>query len=110
MNYIDELAAAIRSRVDPAILPKTDVDRLFRIYAALALAKGAEVTAEDVHNAWAAWECDRKPNSPSIVPFEQLRPDVQRTDEPFVDAIHQAVQARSRDHRNRGHRPGEQWP
>jgi len=91
MNYIDKLAAAIRSRVDPAILPKTDVDQLFRIYAALALAKGSEVTAEDVHNAWAAGECDRKPHSPSIVPFDALRPDVQRMDEPFVEAIRQAV-------------------
>ncbi len=94
MNYIDELAAAIRSKVDPDILPKTDVDRLFRIYAALALAKGAAVTAEDVHNAWAAWECDRKPNSPSIMPFDRLSADVQRTDEPFVDAIQQAVRER----------------
>src|SRR5712692_6717403 len=94
MNYIDELAVAIRSRVDPAILPKSDVERLFRIYAALALAKGADVTAEDIHNAWAAWECDRKPNSQSIVPFSQLRTDVQITDQPFVEAIRQVVRER----------------
>src|SRR5579884_3934624 len=59
MNYIDELARAIRARVDLSILPRSDVDRLFRIYAVLALAKGSQVTARDVHNAWAAWECDR---------------------------------------------------
>ena|SRR5215472_6071497 len=95
MNYIDELAVAIRAKIDPAILPRTDVERLFRIYAALALAKGEDVTAEDIHNAWAAWECDRKPNSPSIVPFDQLRPEVQRTDEPFVEAVHQVVRERA---------------
>ncbi len=89
MSYIDDIATSIRARVDPAILPKSDVERLFRIYAVLALAKGPEVTAEDVHDAWAAWECDRKPDSPSIVPFDRLTPRVQRMDEPFVQAIHE---------------------
>ncbi len=96
MNYIDELAVAIRAKVDPAILPKSDVPRLFRIYAALALAKGEAVTAKDIHDAWAAWECDRKPNSPSIRPFEELSPEVQRSDEPFVEAIRQVVRERVR--------------
>jgi hypothetical protein len=94
VNYIDELAQAIRAEVDPAILPKSDTDRLFRIYAVLTLAKGAEVTAKDVHDAWAAWECDRKPESPSIVPFDQLTIDVQRLDEPFVEAIHRVARER----------------
>jgi hypothetical protein len=92
MNYIDDLAAAIRSRLDPGLLPKSDADRLFRIYAVLALVKGLSVTAKDVHDAWAAWECDRRPHSPSIVPFQQLTPEVQRIDEPFVEAVRQAVQ------------------
>ncbi len=56
MTYIDEIANDILARVDPAILPKSDVPRLFRIYAVLTLAKGTDVTAEDVHDAWAAWE------------------------------------------------------
>ncbi len=96
MTYIDEIAQDIRARVDPAILPKSDVDRLFRIYAVLVLAKGPEVTAKDVHDAWAAWECDRKPESQSIVPFDQLAPSVQRIDEPFVEAIRQAAREQLR--------------
>jgi hypothetical protein len=96
MTYIDELARAIRSKVDPAILPKSDTNRLFRVYAVLALAKGAEVTPEDVHDAWAAWECDRKPQSPSIVPFDRLAPEVQCMDEPFVEAIRQVARERLR--------------
>ncbi len=96
MTYIDVIAQSIKSRVDPAILPKSDVERLFRIYAVLALARGAEVTIEDVHDAWAAWECDRKPQSPSIVPFDRLRPEVQRMDEPFVEAIRQVASERLR--------------
>src|SRR5205085_2987118 len=88
VNYIDELAQAIRARVDPGYeLPRTDTQRLFRMYAVLALVKGTGVTAKDVHDAWAAWECDRKPHAPSIVPFVQLPPETQRLDEPFVAAI-----------------------
>jgi hypothetical protein len=95
MTYIDEIAQAVRALVDPAILPKRDVERLFRIYAVLVLAKGVEVTIEDVHDAWAAWESDRKPDSPSIVPFDQLTPRVQAMDAPFVEAIHQVARERS---------------
>jgi len=94
MTYIDQVATEIRRRVDPAILPKTDVERLFRIYAVLVLAKGIEVTVEDVHDAWAAWECDRKPQSSSIVPFDQLTPRVQAMDEPFVEAMRQVARDR----------------
>lgn len=92
MNYIDELAEAIRARVDPGYrLPETDTQRLFRMYAVLALVKGTGVTAKDVHDAWAAWECDRKPQAPSIAPFVQLTAETQRLDDPFVAAIHAAV-------------------
>ena len=92
MNYIDDIAQAIRARVDRAYeLPKTDTQRLFRIYAVLALVKGIGVTAKDVHDAWAAWECDRKRQAPSIVPFGQLPAETQRLDDPLVAAIHAAV-------------------
>jgi hypothetical protein len=92
VNYIDEIAQAIRERVEPGYqLPRTDAQRLFRLYAVLALVKGAGVTAKDVHDAWAAWECDRKPGAPSIVPFVQLTAETQRLDEPLVAAIHAAV-------------------
>jgi hypothetical protein len=95
MTYIDEIAQAVHALIDPAILPKSDVPRLMRIYAVLMLAKGTDVTIEDVHDAWAAWECDRKPESASIVPFDQLTPRVQAMDEPFVQAIHQVARERS---------------
>ena len=92
MNYIDEIAQAIRARVDPGYqLPKTDIQRLFRMYAVLALVKGTGVSAKDVHDTWSAWECDRKPEAPSIVPFLQLPAETQRLDEPLVAAIHAAV-------------------
>ena len=61
------------------------------MYAVLALVKGIGVTAKDVHDAWSAWECDRKAQAPSIVPFMQLPAETQRLDEPLVAAIHAAV-------------------
>ena len=90
MSYVLELADRIRARVDPAIVPD-DADSLFLMYAVLALVKGTGVTAKDVHDAWAAWECDRKPQAASIVPFVQLTAETQRLDEPLVAAIHAAV-------------------
>jgi hypothetical protein len=94
MSYLTELANAIRSEVDPQLLPEGDTASLFRIYAVLALAKKDRVTAEDVHNAWAAWMSGRDPEHPSIKRFDELPSEAQRQDEPFRDAI-RAVAART---------------
>jgi hypothetical protein len=91
MNYIDRVAETIRRRVSPDKLPEENTAALFRLYAVLALAKGEDVTLEDVHNAWSAWMIGRDPNHESIRPFKELRPEVQREDEPYVKAIHAAV-------------------
>mgnify|MGYP001189163049 CR=1 FL=1 len=87
MNYLTELAKAIRLQVDSRFVPEGDTDSLFRLYALLALAKGTAVTAEDVHNAWAAWMSDRDPTHTAILPYDALRPDLRREDRPFVEAI-----------------------
>ena len=91
LNYIDETAAAIRRRVPTELLPDDDrVDDLFRLYAVLALTKGAETTAEDVHNAWSAWMTQLRKSHPSVRPFDELGPDTQKEDLPFVAAIRAA--------------------
>lgn len=59
---------------------------LFRIYALLGRAKGEQVTARDVHDAWAAWALQAKPDHPAIVPFEKLSPETQAKDEPYAAA------------------------
>jgi len=87
MSYITEVADAIRSEVDPRLVPEGDTASLFRLYAVLALAKGTAVTPEDVHNAWAAWMSGNDPTHASIQPFDALSPTVQREDAPFVDGI-----------------------
>lgn len=92
-NYIDDLAAAIRSATPQALLPEDeqDLDALFRLYALIALVKGEAITERDVHDAWSVWMVSRGEGHESVVPFEDLKADVQREDRPFVDAIHEAV-------------------
>ena len=96
MSYLTELANAIMDELDPDVLPSEDTDALFRIYAVLALAKGRDVTAEDVHNAWVAWMSERDASHSSIKPYAELPADVQAQDQPFADAI-RAVMAKAGD-------------
>lgn len=95
MNYIDELAAAIRAQVPAELIPNGEVAPLFRTYAVLALAKGEQVELEDVHNAWSAWMTGIDPGHRSLRPLAELPPDIQRSDQPYLDAIRAVV----RDHR-----------
>jgi hypothetical protein len=84
-NYIDQLAGEIASLCK---LPDNDdYNRLARIYAVLCLTKGAEVTSEDVHDAWSAWCAENKPDHRSLVPFAQLTREVKVLDEPYRNAI-----------------------
>ena len=88
MTYLDEIAAAIKSHVPAEVLPNEDrLDDLFRIYALLAQVKGAHVTAEDVHDAWALWMLGQERDHSSIKPFRELDPSTRREDLPFVEAI-----------------------
>jgi len=87
MNYLESAANAIKAEVPADKLPTANTDLLFLIYAALMLAKGEAVTREDVHNAWAAWATHIGKDSEALVAFDQLSPDVQAQDQPFVDAI-----------------------
>jgi hypothetical protein len=87
MTYLDELAAKIEQEVPAELLPAGNTGLLFRLYAVLLLAKGGEVTAQDVHNAWAAWMQERSPHHRSIKPFGKLDARTQESDEPFAQAI-----------------------
>jgi len=87
VNYLEEIAFRIRERLDPETLPEGDIDALFRLYAVLALAVGAEVNAANVHDAWVAWMAGQEPSHPSLIPFEALDARTADSDKPFVDAI-----------------------
>ena len=96
MNYLQLLAEKIKAEVPTGVLPDTpNLNSLFLTYAVLLLAKGANTTKEDVHNAWAAWMLQNDSSHGSIVPFEELSADVQEQDMPFVDAIHKVANAQN---------------
>jgi hypothetical protein len=87
VNYLAETATAIRAELPADVLPDGDVHALMLIYAVLSRAKGPAVTAEDIHDAWAAWMSATDSQHPSIRPFSELSEDVKAQDEPFVEAV-----------------------
>jgi hypothetical protein len=95
LSYVDELADEIRRRVPPELVPRGDTAPLFRTYAVLAMAKGEAVELEDVHNAWAAWMSGQDPTHRSLKPLSELSDEVQRADEPYLEAIRAVAQNRS---------------
>jgi hypothetical protein len=87
MTYLDALADEIRRAAPSDALPDEDTSSLFRSYAVLLLAKGEEVTPEDVHNEWVAWMLDRGESHESMVPFAELSAETQAEDSPFMVAV-----------------------
>jgi hypothetical protein len=88
MTYIEEIAEEIGAELGPDRLPaEGDPDRLLRAYAVLARSKGSHVSAEDVHDAWAAWMTEVDPNHPALRPFYELDRETKGEDAPFLEAI-----------------------
>jgi hypothetical protein len=97
MNYLQEIAAKIRSRVPAEAVPADDTTTLFLMYAVLLLVRGEDVSREDVHNAWVAWMSSRGGDHESAVPFSELDTETQAEDSVFVVAIRDTA----RDHARR---------
>ncbi|MGW3203606.1 DUF7701 domain-containing protein [Streptomyces sp. NPDC001135] len=91
MTYLDALADRIRSCLPPHAKPPADSDALFRLYAVLLLAKGEQVTDEDVHNAWCAWMRTVDSDHRALVPFADLDQETRAADAPYTQAIHTAA-------------------
>lgn len=81
MNYAQRTLDALAEK-----LPDCEPE-LLRLYALLALVRGAHTSTEDVHDAWALWRTGTDPGHRSIIPFGELTPDVRELDQPYVDAI-----------------------
>ncbi len=65
-------------------------------YAVLVLAKGTVTTSEDVHDAWSAWAAIRHDGKHrSLVPFEELTPEIQAYDDLYRDAIRSVAAQRA---------------
>jgi hypothetical protein len=91
-DHIGLIAADIRGRLDPAILP-SGADALLRLYALLALTVGESVSPRHVHDAWCVWMREQDANHAALLPFDQLDQAAQEQDEPFAVAIRAAAAA-----------------
>lgn len=89
--YLDDLGTVIRRHVPVDRLPDGDLVSLFRLYAVLLRAKGADVSQSDVHDAWAAWMSEQEAHHPSLVRYEDLPEDVRHEDRIFATAIRSAA-------------------
>lgn len=87
-SYLDRIAADIRRTADPEAAQTNEDLSLYRLYAVLLLAKGKTVTAEDVHNAWAAWASEYAPTHRNLLPFRELSLETQHKDLLYLTAIH----------------------
>lgn len=94
-NYIDDIARLIATEAADQF--SGEARTLYRIYAVLCLAKGADTTAEDVHDAWSAWMAGLTPDHRSLIPFSDLTAIVAELDELYRDAIHAVARARFPD-------------
>ena len=92
--YLSRDAALIRRLLPPEARPPGDDEALFLGYAVLLRSKGLDCTAADVHDTWSAWMLGKDPDHRSLVPFEDLVPDVQDADLPYLHAIHEAARVR----------------
>jgi hypothetical protein len=92
VTYLEELARDIRMFVPAGVLPGGNMTDLFVAYAVLLLAKGEQVSAEDVHNAWVGWMISKGERHESMVPLAELTAEVQAKDFPFVIAIRSVAQ------------------
>jgi hypothetical protein len=95
VTYLDTLAADIREAIPSDALPAEDTTSLLLMYAVLLLAKGEEVTREDVHNTWVAWMVGKGAEHESLVPFAELPAETQAEDSPFVVAIRNVARRQS---------------
>lgn len=95
LNYLAQDAARIRSSLQQGTAVPDNADGLFLLYAVLLRAKGVEVQAEDVHDAWSAWMASIDPEHESVVPFTELDAGTKAEDEPFLAAIRSAARGGS---------------
>lgn len=90
MSYIEEIARDVwkaTGEEQPWYPP--DEAQLYLAYAVLVLAKGEHTTAKDVHDAWSAWAAVKYDGEHrSLIPFEELTPEIQAYDDLYRDAIH----------------------
>lgn len=86
MTYLEQLASRIQAAMGTEQERRDPAD-LFVLYALLAEVRGTDVTAKDVHDAWAAWKVLSGDDHDAVLPFAEIDPATQAFDEPYADAI-----------------------
>ena len=89
--YLDDIAARIRSHIANERMPDENAEELMRLYAVLLRAKGRDVTESDIHDAWSMWMTKYQKNHESLVPYEDLKPEVRAQDSVFANAVRQTA-------------------
>jgi hypothetical protein len=65
---------------------------LIELYALLVVSLGTDAGLSDVHDAWSIWQNRKRPDHRSIIPFNELKSEVQEMDRKYVEAIHRVVE------------------
>lgn len=91
MNYIARLVNSLTIEL-PDCPPE-----LIDLYALLAFSHGTWTNMEDVHDAWAIWKNRLDADHMSLVPFDELSPEVRELARKYMEAIHKV--ARMHSHR-----------
>ena len=101
-NYIEEIAFDVfRASGKTGDMPESEL-ALWVNYAVLVLTKGTDTTSADVHEAWSAWATvHHNGEHRSLIPFNQLTPEIQAYDDLYRDAIHQVSAAKKPTQWNR---------
>jgi hypothetical protein len=85
MNYVEKVRSQLRIELE-------GLDKeLLELYTLLGVMLGTEVAKDYVHDAWSVWQNRKNPEHKSLVPFEELSPQIQDLDTKYVEAIIRAV-------------------
>lgn len=89
------LSLALKRHVaDPGRLRGTiQNEPLMVLYTLLVLVVGEDCDRGHVHDAWALAKQTVSPGHPDLVPPAALLPEVQATDDPYVEAIREAARS-----------------
>lgn len=91
MNYLDSTAQRVEREIAPSLRPEERSGDLYRLYGLLVLIKGIDCTLQDVHDAWSTWMTTDQPDHDALVPFDELSPEAQEKDRPYLAAIKRAA-------------------
>lgn len=91
MTYVEEVKAELSKHLKVG-------KGLLDYYSLLVLLLGEDTTLADVHDAWSVniertWDKETLGAHRSVIPFDQLTPEIQAKDQKFVDAIHETTRA-----------------